>query len=330
MAAWTEVNTVWIGFMDIVPVIGTVKEAVELVLAVYEGNKAVIKEKEKAAENFVNESLKYVKKLTLLGKSAAAAAATPEFSGLRNVAEVKMKHIIEYVNKGSKKGAKQTPALSLKEREKRIETIYADMLRKIHIINPNFRQNLEAELVRSTRGEHVFNNNILKFHSKVLNKFKEAKLDNLQALKDNPRALNGFDSNPLNENTAREIQYQMVVHFDNNEFYVNANAVMYGEYSRVLHDALLSVLNNINPDDVTENHRNRVNFVINNMNNLQIYVDFLARAKWFEISTNPQDREARFNVVTQEVADMYREGRGLDWCIRILRVVAPWFSADIQ
>ncbi len=34
------------------------KEAVELVLAVYEGNKAVIKEKEKALENSVTESFK--------------------------------------------------------------------------------------------------------------------------------------------------------------------------------------------------------------------------------------------------------------------------------
>ncbi len=51
MSAAAEKDTVWIGFMDIVPVIGTVKEAVELVLAVYEGNKAVIKEKEKAVKN---------------------------------------------------------------------------------------------------------------------------------------------------------------------------------------------------------------------------------------------------------------------------------------
>lgn len=56
MAAGSEVNTVWMGFMDIVPVIGTVKEAVELVLALYEGNQAVIKEKEKAVGNFVKES----------------------------------------------------------------------------------------------------------------------------------------------------------------------------------------------------------------------------------------------------------------------------------
>ncbi len=58
MSAAADKDTVWIGFMDIVPVIGTVKEAVELVLAVYEGNKAVIKEKEDAVKNIVKESFK--------------------------------------------------------------------------------------------------------------------------------------------------------------------------------------------------------------------------------------------------------------------------------
>ncbi|KAF5887514.1 uncharacterized protein DAT39_022243, partial [Clarias magur] len=54
----SEVDSVWIGFMDIIPVIGTVKEAVELVLAQYEGDEGVIREKAKAVENFVKESLK--------------------------------------------------------------------------------------------------------------------------------------------------------------------------------------------------------------------------------------------------------------------------------
>ncbi len=67
MATPLEDDTVWIGFMDIVPVIGTVKEAVELVLALYEGNKAVIKEKEEALENIVNVShisISYIQRLT--------------------------------------------------------------------------------------------------------------------------------------------------------------------------------------------------------------------------------------------------------------------------
>ncbi|KAF4098132.1 hypothetical protein G5714_020162 [Onychostoma macrolepis] len=83
MSAAAKDDTVWIGFMDIVPVIGAVREAVELVLALYEGKKAVIKEKEKAVENLVKESLKkHVNKLTVSDKPAAAA---DEFSGLRNV-----------------------------------------------------------------------------------------------------------------------------------------------------------------------------------------------------------------------------------------------------
>ncbi|MCJ8741271.1 hypothetical protein PDJAM_G00068580, partial [Pangasius djambal] len=55
MAAAAEEDTVWIGFMDIVPVIGSVKEAVELVLALYEGDEEVIKEKEEAVENIVKK-----------------------------------------------------------------------------------------------------------------------------------------------------------------------------------------------------------------------------------------------------------------------------------
>ncbi|KAF5887317.1 uncharacterized protein DAT39_015572, partial [Clarias magur] len=58
MAATPAVDSVWIGFMDIVPVIGTAKEAVELVLALYEGDEGVIREKDKAVENFVEESVK--------------------------------------------------------------------------------------------------------------------------------------------------------------------------------------------------------------------------------------------------------------------------------
>lgn len=48
MAAAAQQDTVWVGFLDVVPVIGTVKEGVEWVMALYEGNKEVVDEKEKA------------------------------------------------------------------------------------------------------------------------------------------------------------------------------------------------------------------------------------------------------------------------------------------
>lgn len=54
---------------------------------------------------------------------------------------------------------------------------------------------------------------------------------------------------------------------------------MYGEYCRALRDALLAMLNHINPGAVTAEETQRVNFVIDNINNLGIYVDQLARVK---------------------------------------------------
>ncbi|KTF79953.1 hypothetical protein cypCar_00045456, partial [Cyprinus carpio] len=295
MATAAEKDTVWIGFMDIVPVIGTVKEAVELVLALYEGNKAVIKEKEKAIENILKESLKkhekenYVKKLTLADKPAAAAAAD-EFSGLRNVREVRKEMIIEYMAKGSKKGTKPPTSAEQKERQKRVEAIQKDMLEKIRIINPNFNEELKDELRRPKRGEHVFNNDILRFHSKVLTEFiQRYSIANRRGY--NQQAMNELGRHTLPQNTATDIQTNMVVHFGEDEFYVNVNAVMYGEYCRALRGALLDVLRHINPGDVADEERQRVNDVIDNMNNLAIYVDQLAKVRWIG---NNESRRARF------------------------------------
>ncbi|RXN19662.1 hypothetical protein ROHU_000470 [Labeo rohita] len=140
MSRAAEEDTVWIGFMDIVPVIGTVKEAVELVLALYEGNEAVAKEKEKAIDNIVKESLKkHVNKST--DKPAAAAA---EFSENENVIVVRKEMITEYVMTVSKWGIKPPTPAQQKEREKRVEAIKKDMLEKIRIINPTFKAQLLA------------------------------------------------------------------------------------------------------------------------------------------------------------------------------------------
>ncbi|KAK2915785.1 hypothetical protein Q8A67_000159 [Cirrhinus molitorella] len=316
MATAAGEDTVWIGFMDIVPVIGTVKEAVELVLAVYNGNKAVVKEKEKAIENIVKESLKkHVKKRP--DKPAAAA-----FSGIENVIEIRKETIAEHVKKGSKRGTKPPTPAEQKERQKRVEAIQKDMLEKIRIINPNFSEALKEELTRSKRGEHVFNNDILKFHFKVLTEFIQSqKMYNHRGY--DQQAMNTLGKHTLSQNTAEDIQTNMVVHFGEDEFYMNANGVVYGEYCRALRGALLDVLGHINPNDVTDEERQRVNFVTDNMNNLKIYVDELAKDKWIN---NIQTRHARYKKVRQEVANMYRTDRGLDWCIRVLVEVAPLFG----
>ncbi len=173
--------------------------------------------------------------------------------------------IIEYMMKGSKRGTKPPTSDQKKEREKRVEEIKNDMLEKIRYIDQNFKVELEEQLERSKRGEHVFNNSILKFHFKVLTDFiQRHHIDNLRGY--NQQAMDTLGRHTLPQNTADDIQTNMVVHFGADEFYVNANGLLYGVYCRALRDAILAVLNHINPNDVTQEETRWVQFVIDNMN----------------------------------------------------------------
>ncbi len=232
--------------------------------------------------------------------------------------------ITEYVMKGSKRGPKPLTPAQQKEREKKVEKIKKDMLRKIHIIDPKFSQELKEELGRSKRGEHVFNNDILKFHFKVLTNFIQSHhITNLRGYNQHQEAVDELGKHTLPRNTATEIQTNMVVDFDEDEFYMNANAVVYGVYCRALREGMLDVLHHINPDDVTEVKKQWVNYVIYHMNKLEIYVDEQARDRWIG---NNATKHARFERVRREVAHMYNTDRGVDWCIRILTEVAPLFN----
>ncbi len=232
--------------------------------------------------------------------------------------------IIEHVMTASKRPKPLTSAQKKereieKEREQKVEEIKEYMLEKIRIIKPKFSQELKEELRRSKKGEHVFNNGILKFHSKVLKKFIEiCGINNPQGSDQHQQAVTELDGHTLSQITEKDIGKEMVVGFGADEFYVNANAVEYGEYCRELREAMLAVLNHINPDDVTEEERERVNFVIDNMNKYEIYVDPLAKVKWIDDKVTNQ---ARFERVRGEVAHMYKTDRGVDWCIRVLNKI---------
>ncbi|KAF5894477.1 homeodomain-interacting protein kinase 3-like isoform X2, partial [Clarias magur] len=271
-----EVDSVWIGFMGIVPVIGTVKEAVELVLALYEGNKIVVEEKEKAIEDIVEESVQKYEKKSVPFTPAADAGDVLEFSGLKNVTEVRKEMIIEHLAKGSKIQTKAIPAEKEKQRrQEEIEDLrkhVSDMLEKIRIKDPQLVEGLNEELKRSKRGEHVFNNGILKFHYNVV---KDFKVDLYKLEKYDEKALDEFSGHNLPQNTEEEIGYKMVVEIDEKEFYVNANAILYGKFCQVLHNAMLAVMRHI-PNKAKKQVKN----VIDIMNNEEIYVDHFAKAKW--------------------------------------------------
>ncbi len=232
--------------------------------------------------------------------------------------EIRKENINEYMMKGSKRGPKPLTPAEQKEREKRVEAIKKDMLEKIRNIDQNFQVELKEQLERSKRGEHVFNNNILRFHSDVLKKFIQSNnIDNLQGYNQHQQEINELGRHTLPQNTETDIQTNMVVDFGADELYVNANAVLYGVFCSALREAILAVLNHINPGDVPPEDRQRVIFVIDNMINLQIYVDEQARDKWIG---NNATRQARFERVKEEVAHMYNTDHGVDWCIRILRL----------
>ncbi|XP_058271898.1 uncharacterized protein LOC131369327 [Hemibagrus wyckioides] len=311
-------DTVWIGFMDIVPVIGAVKESVELVLALYEGNKEVIKEKEKALENFVKAPFQKHVKFTQTQYKPAGDAA--DFSGLVNVKEVPKGKIVEHVKKGSKN---QNLTLDQQRaRARQLQDIQKRVVEKLNLIGEPFNEELKEELKRSKRGAHVFNNDVLKFHSKVLKDFiKRYRIESLRGY--NKQTMDELGKHTLLQKTAADIQYNMVVHFDDDEFYVNDNAILYSVYSKVLHEAFLKVLRHINPDDKTDKEKQQVTDIIDNMNNYQIYVDKFAKEKW--IDNNPT-RERRFEEVRGEVANMYKEERGLVWCTDIMHEVEPLFN----
>ncbi len=222
--------------------------------------------------------------------------------------------------KGSKRGPKPLTPAQLREREREVEKIKKDMLEKIRIIEPKYSQELKEqlkeELKRSKRGEHVFNNDILKFHSKMLTpKY-------LNQPRYNQPAVNELGRHTLTPKTAEDIEKNMVVDFNQDDFYVNVNAVLYGVYCRALREGMLDVLRHKKPDDVTETERERVNSVIDNMNKRQIYVDHMAKDKW--IARQRGTRQARFEEVRGEVVHMYNTDRGLEWCIRILTEVGTF------
>ncbi|MGL5623384.1 hypothetical protein [Cetobacterium sp.] len=199
---------------------------------------------------------------------------------------------------------------------------------------PDYQSNEKVELEQckdagnAKRGAHVFNNNVLKFHHKVLEMFIEKyDISNLQGY--NKEIIEEFGSHTLSQETTVEIQRNMVVHFEPEDQYKNNNATLYGIHHEELIEAFLNVLGHINPEDVTEADKEHLNDEINKINRLEIYVDTDAKKKWIESGMNHREkakRQARFDVVKQQVATMFETDRSLEWSLEILGRVSPLFS----
>ncbi|XP_035383437.1 uncharacterized protein LOC118241593 [Electrophorus electricus] len=305
--------SVWVGFIEDIPVIGTVKEGVELVLAVHEGNESVVRQKEEAIIKSLcappQESLlEPMKKLDIpeTPKSAGASGHW-ESSGLQDIREVRLEFIAEYVIT-NKKGQQTKQTKQTKQTNSEKTQMKQEVEKKIRCIiayeYTPAKKDKASE--RSKRGEHVFNYGILKFHKKLLDDFLKEKKKSFKKKED----YNRLGCHSLIDDTATIIE-KTTVFFDEDEVYINSNAVVYGIYCRELRSALFGRLD---PNKNTDNAGSRVKEITYYMNKEEVYVDHYAKEKWF--MDDGRNKET-FKTVKKEVKEMYEDKRGVRWCDEI-------------
>lgn len=138
---------------------------------------------------------------------------------------------------------------------------------------------------RTGKGQHVINNGVLSFHRGVLEdlltKVGGACLDIddiKRLLPDLAVSLNKYD---------KDIISGMVVHFADDEDYIDYSAYVYGVtvYNLKPRNALLKYLKKRTSveqgeDRCASRHANDVRDIVNNMNEYEVYVDPTARDRW--------------------------------------------------
>ncbi|XP_048883011.1 uncharacterized protein LOC125749626 isoform X1 [Brienomyrus brachyistius] len=289
---------VWVGFIDVLPVIGSVKEAVEFVLAVAGGDHPLINEKERMMKARLGLEEKTDSQSSTESSSGYCSGEERADVHAEEVLLSDLPGVIEAGKHGKgKQSGKESQEPPSEEDQKKMEAIREETLQKIQLIDQNyqFQEPLIDTRKRSQRGEHVINNNVIKFHFKLVEDYLTSR-----------SSQTSLDvSCPLPENTKRDIMCKMVAHFETSELYINANAVVYGKYMSELKNALLQFL-----QDGGQESKNRASFVIQRMNQCSAYVDFMAKEKWMQ---NSCMKRCWFEAVRREVAEMFADKRGVEF-----------------
>ncbi|XP_048037253.1 uncharacterized protein LOC125262502 [Megalobrama amblycephala] len=151
------------------------------------------------------------------------------------------------------------------------------------------------------RGQHVFNNNLLKFPRSVLE----------DLLKDvgGYEQLNNLieDLKPLSQTQQDAISNKMVAHFSPKDGYVDYNAAVYGAYVEELRKALVAYLKGCtsnNQGDKYKLHekRSRVQFIADEMVNRNVFVDPMACDHWLKKDQNKHAKQ--FNEIRAALKKM--------------------------
>ncbi|XP_048037243.1 uncharacterized protein LOC125262495 isoform X2 [Megalobrama amblycephala] len=157
-----------------------------------------------------------------------------------------------------------------------------------------------ASSALADRGQHVFNNNLLKLHRSVL----EGMLNFLGA----SEQLNNLEQYlriPLSQLQREAISTTMVVHFSSDEFYVDYNAGVYGAYVEKLRHELVEYLKADTSDNDDERNRTRtqVQFITGEMVNRNVIVDPMARDHWVK---KDQNRLQQYNDIRAALMNMFQ------------------------
>nr|XP_055032894.1 uncharacterized protein LOC129421407 isoform X2 [Misgurnus anguillicaudatus] len=193
---------------------------------------------------------------------------------------------------------------------------------------------LSASEHRAGRGQHVFNNGLLKFHEKVLDDLQKDLLKNDNNIIPDEKMvlLKQCLDIPLSTNVRKDIG-DMVVHFGEKDFYVDYNACVYGEYVKQLRQGIVELLKSytaIDCDrDEARNICQRVKLIAAKMVEHDVYVDPMARNHWLKQNKNlQQQRQQQYNQVRNELQNKFqnilRNFLEVANCIRDFRWTNTW------
>lgn len=160
-----------------------------------------------------------------------------------------------------------------------------ETLEKIRFLLPEY--SLSPALQRETQGlkgdVHVFNNAVLTLCPKVLNEVLDASTGP-DGIKENLKK--GLYN--LKPNIEDDIRNNMVATFDETEFYVNANSLVYDVCRSKMESLLLKLMRETH----SHNHDNkrRLREIPYFMKLMEVYVDQTAKAKWIDGQTEKAER----------------------------------------
>lgn len=171
---------------------------------------------------------------------------------------------------------------------------------------------LKGNTKMSGRGEHVINQHILKFHTKVEKKFAHGLSEVVGCSCEN---VSEFLQRHINYGSLPDLETkkavtEMVAYFDENEVYINYNAFVYGIYIEELTKTLVEILMmKYRSNKVEEELKKKLTKIVSNMNKYQVFVDFFAREKWIvnhKSGKKIKTAKVNFEKVNKKVEDMFK------------------------